>query len=113
MCLLLFLAAACLSLPAPSSADTPCPAEIRTRAEQGDAAAQFNLGVMYAKGQGVAQDYAEAATWYRKAAEQGYAPAQCKLGTMYSQGHGVTQDYAEAMKWYRKAAEQGQCTGAM
>jgi TPR repeat protein len=68
---------------------------------------------MYAKGQGVAQDYAEAATWYRKAAEQGYAPAQCKLGTMYSQGHGVTQDYAEAMKWYRKAAEQGQCTGAM
>jgi TPR repeat protein len=113
VCLLVCLAVAGLALPAPSSADTRSPAEIRTKAEQGDSAAQFNLGVMYAKGQGVGQDYMEAAKWYRKAAEQGYAPAQCKLGTMYFQGHGVTQDYAEAVRWFHKAAEEGQCPGTM
>ncbi|MFW9297617.1 tetratricopeptide repeat protein, partial [Glaesserella parasuis] len=42
-------------------------------AEQGDAVAQFNLGVMYDKGRGVNQDYHQAAKWYQKAAEQGIA----------------------------------------
>ncbi len=76
-------------------------------AEQGHAGAQNNLGVMYAKGQGVPQDYAEAARWYRKAAEQGHAGAQNNLGLIYANGLGVPQDYAEAARWYRKAAEQG------
>ena len=76
-------------------------------AEQGDAAAQFNLGLMYDLGRGVQQDYAEAEKWYYKAAEQGYAFAQHNLGVMYDSGKGVQQDYAEAAKWYRKAAEQG------
>ena len=40
-------------------------------AEQGNASAQYNLGVMYANGRGVPQDYAEAMKWYRLAAEQG------------------------------------------
>ena len=57
----------------------------RKAADQGDAAAQFNLGVMYATGQGVPQDYAEAVKWYRKAAEQGHAGAQYNLGVMYDQ----------------------------
>ncbi len=61
---------------------------------------------MYHTGQGVQQDYAEAAKWYRKAAVQGVAAAQYNLGLMYTNGHGVTQDYAEAVKWYRKAAAQ-------
>jgi hypothetical protein len=69
--------------------------------------AQFNLGLMYDKGQGVPQDYAEAAKWYRKAAEQGNAEAQYNLGMMYYAGQGVPQDHAVAAKWYRKAAEQG------
>ena len=51
----------------------------RKAAEQGDAKAQFNLGVMYDKGQGVMRNYAEAAKWYRKAAEQGDADAQRNL----------------------------------
>ncbi|MFZ5482901.1 MAG: tetratricopeptide repeat protein [Pseudomonadota bacterium] len=76
-------------------------------AESGDAAAQYNLGVMYDNGQGVALDYKEAATWYRKAAEQGDADAQINLGLMYHNGQGVAQDYKEAAAWYRKAAEQG------
>ena len=81
--------------------------ELRTLAEQGDAAAQSNLGVSYAKGLGVPQDYAEAMKWFRKAAEQGNAPAQYNLGGSYKNGLGVPQDYKEAVKWYRKAAEQG------
>ena len=66
-----------------------------------------NLGVMDLRGQGVAQDYAEALKWYRKAADQGHASAQANLGVFYNKGHGVSQDYAEAAKWYRLAAEQG------
>ncbi len=80
--------------------------EFRPLAEQGDAVAQYNLGIMYSKGQGVAQDYAEAVKWYRKAADQGNADAQNNLGHMYSKGRGVSQDDAEAVKWYRKAAKQ-------
>lgn len=76
-------------------------------AEQGDAAAQYNLGVMYDQGQGVRQDYVQAVQWYRKAAEQGHAVAQYNLGSMYDQGQGVRQDYAQAVGWFRKAAEQG------
>jgi hypothetical protein len=76
-------------------------------AEQGDADAQTNLGVMYEKSKGVPQDYAEAVKWYRKAAEQGNASAQFNLGLMFSKGQGVPQDYVGAAKWFRKAAEQG------
>ncbi len=54
--------------------------EWKPLAEQGNAGAQFNLGVMYYKGRGVPQDYAEAVKWYRKAAEQGNAGAQFNLG---------------------------------
>jgi len=42
---------------------------------------------MYTNGEGVVQDYAEAAKWYRKAAEQGYARAQSALGFMYNTGY--------------------------
>ena len=79
----------------------------RKAAEQGDATAQYNLGVCYEKGRGVPQDYSEAVKWYRKAAEQGDATAQYNLGVCYDKGRGVPQDYSEAVKWYRKAAEQG------
>ncbi len=80
---------------------------VRQAAEQGDATAQFNLGNMYANGEGVPQDAAEAARWFRLAAEQGLAKAQVFLGVMYSKGEGVLKDEAEAVRWYRLAAEQG------
>ena len=76
-------------------------------AEQGVAAAQFKLGVMYRYGEGVPKEVQEAVKWYRKAAEQGHAAAQFNLGVMYRHGQGVSQDYQEALKWYCKAAEQG------
>ena len=62
---------------------------------------------MYANGQGVPQDYAEAIKWFVLAAERGDANAQYNLGLYYANGRGVPQDDAEAVKWFRKAAEQG------
>ena len=76
-------------------------------AERGYARSQYSVGVLYDRGQGVSQDYGEAAKWYRKAAEQGYSSAQFNLAQMFRRGQGVRQDYAEAAKWFRKAAEQG------
>ncbi|HHF3821858.1 TPA: tetratricopeptide repeat protein, partial [Haemophilus influenzae] len=76
-------------------------------AEQGNASIQFNLGLMYKKGQGIKQDDFEAVKWFRKAAEQGEANAQFNLGVMYANGRGVKQDDFEEVKWYRQAAEQG------
>ncbi len=76
-------------------------------AEQGDPAAQFELGKQYAEGKEVTQDYAESAKWYRKAAEQGHAIAQYGLGLAYYNANGVARDYSEAVKWFRKSADQG------
>ena len=81
--------------------------QLRKDAEQGDADAQFSLGVMYDNGEVVSQDYQEAVGWFRMAAEQGNVAAQCNLGLMCANGQGVPQDYQEAVSWYRKAAEQG------
>jgi uncharacterized protein len=80
---------------------------LRPLADQGDAEAQFNLGLMYSLGRGVMQDKAEAARWLLKAAEQNHGDAQGSLGFCYDNGEGVPQNYAEAMKWYRKAADRG------
>ena len=82
-------------------------AKWRSLAEQGDATAQFNLGAMYDKGEGVLQDHKEAVKWYRLVAEQGHASVQFNLGNMYANGKGVPQDDYEAVKWYWLAAEQG------
>jgi TPR repeat protein len=82
-------------------------ASCRKAAEQGDVEAQFNLGLFYFNGQGVPQDYAQAAVWYRKAAEQGNGRAQSALGQLYFYGQGVSQDYVQSATWFRKAAEQG------
>ena len=78
----------------------------RLAAEQGDAEAQFQLGKMYANGDGVARDDAEAVKWYRKAAEQGDAGAQFVLGEMYTKGQGVPRNNTEAAKWFKKSNEQ-------
>jgi len=69
-------------------------------AEQGHAAAQFNVAAMYEHGSGVAQDSAQAARWYLEAAKQGDADAQYKVGMLYETGAGIAKDLAEARKWY-------------
>tara|TARA_Y100001960_G_scaffold319470_1_gene390833 strand:- start:39 stop:1301 length:1263 start_codon:yes stop_codon:yes gene_type:complete len=79
----------------------------RLSADQGDARAQYNLGLMYANGQGVPQDYVEAGRWYRLAADQGHADAQHNLGVMHANGQGVQFDYVQAYKWWDLAQTQG------
>ncbi len=81
-------------------------------AESGDAEAQNNLGVMYKKGLGVSEDYAEAVKWYRLAADQKYGDAQGNLGVMYHDGRGVPQDYGEAFAWFSVAAAFGDANAA-
>ncbi|EQD78376.1 Sel1 domain protein repeat-containing protein, partial [mine drainage metagenome] len=71
----------------------------RLAANQGNTGAQSSLGIMYAQGQGVPQDYAKAAKLFRLAAKQGIATAQNNLGAMYDSGQGVSQNYAKAYKW--------------
>src|SRR6516225_762874 len=83
------------------------PSALRPLADQGDADAQARLAAMFIAGQGVPQDYAEAAKWFRKAADQGSAIAQFGVAAMYIAGRGVPQDHAEAVRWLRKAADQG------
>lgn len=75
-------------------------------AEQGDALAQYNLGVLYRKGRGMPQDDVQARQWYAKAAAQGQAKAQYNLGTLYFNGDGVPKDYQQALRWFRLAADQ-------
>src|SRR5208282_3987556 len=60
---------------------------------------QHMLGVMYFNGQGIPQDYVQAAVWYHKAAEQGNAIAQYTLGFLYAFGEGVPQDDEKAALW--------------
>ena len=81
--------------------------EWKPLAEQGDSAAQRNLGLMYDNGQGVPQNDKTAVKWYRLSAEQGNANAQSNLGVMYAKGKGVPQNDKTAVQWYRLAAEQG------
>jgi len=78
----------------------------RKAAEQGDAGAQFRLGMAYLHGDGVEKDEKEALHWLRKAA-QNDPQLQYSLGEVYYNGDGITKDDKEAVKWYRKAAEQG------
>ena len=79
----------------------------KSLAEQGDALAQIDLGLMYADGEGVPQNYAEAVKWWRLAAEQGDASAQHNLGIMYANGRGVPQNGVMAYVWESLAAAQG------
>ncbi len=84
---------------------------IRKSAEQGDAAAQHELGVMYAEGKGVDQDDMEAVKWFKKAVGQRYAKSQVMMGMLHVTDDVIPQDDKEAAKWFRKAAEQGNAEG--
>ena len=80
---------------------------VRQAAEQGDAPAQFNLGNMYANGEGVLKDDTEAVRWYHLAADQGLAEAQFYLGFMYTTGRGVLKDSVLAHMWSNIAGANG------
>ena len=81
--------------------------EWKKAAEQGNAVAQYNLGLMYDNGRGVLQDHKETVKWYTLAAEQGKARSQFNLGVMYYNGQGVIQDNVYAHIWLNIAASEG------
>ncbi len=87
---------------------------LKPLAEEGNARAQFRIGVMYNLGRGVPQDPTLAKDWIRKAlpfiqkaAAAGEAWAQADLGSLYEDGLVVAKSDAEAARWYQRAAEQG------
>ena len=81
--------------------------EWKPLAERGNSRAQFNLGVMYRRGEGVPQDHKEAVGWYMLAAEQGDVDAQVNLGVMYYNGQGVLADFVLAHMWFNISAALG------
>jgi len=82
----------------------------RPLADNGQVLAEYIIGLMYANGQGVPENYGEAVKWLQKAAEQGEAKAQFSVGVIYFKGLGMPKNPAEASKWYRRAADQGNAT---
>ncbi len=99
------------SLPAFAAASNPprpmLPSGLKTAAEAGVGAAQYDLGARYADGRAVARDPKLAAFWLEKAAEQGLVPAQYRLASLYEKGVGIAQDKARARTLYIQAAEAG------
>ncbi len=74
-------------------------AEFTPLAKRGDPKAQFYLGEMYRKGEGLTADPALAYAWYFKAAESGYGPAQLNVGAMLALGLGTERSYDDAYYW--------------
>jgi len=79
----------------------------RRSAEQGHAAAQYNMGLLHLSGRGIRKDHREAARWFYLSAEQDYPRAQYNLGLMYARGDGVARDRRMAVRWLARSARQG------
>lgn len=89
------------------SAPVAVTSDAHVLAEQGQADAQYRLGVRYAEGDGLVPNDREAAKWFGRAARQGLADAQYRYGLALLNGKGVVQDYKAAFDWIEKAAQQG------
>lgn len=85
---------------------------LEAHAKNGDAVATYRLGVLYALGEGVTQDYQRAASLFKTAAEDGVTEAQYNIAVMYAEGLGIDRDPTQAVFWYRKAAAQGSSSAA-
>ena len=77
------------------------------KAEQGNADAQFSVGVLYANGQGTLKDPKKAFEWFLKSAEQGDASAQYNVGVRYAKGEGTLKNLKKAAFWIKKANAGG------
>ncbi len=77
------------------------------RAAQGEAEAQYHMGMMARFGWGMDKDSAAAVRWLTEAARQNNPQAQAELGTMYRLGRGVPEDPKEAARWLTAAANSG------
>lgn len=90
-----------------AGAPTGIAAGLRELAQDGNAAAQYEMGLRLADGRGTTRDLKGAADWFEKAAKQGLAPAAYRLGSLYEKGLGVAKDPATSIGWYQKAADAG------
>jgi TPR repeat protein len=90
-----------------SRAQKPEPEIVPAGDDFANAEVQFGMGLKFASSAGAAQDYLQAAEWYRKAAAQSHPLAQFNLGTMYANGQGFARDEAESMIWFNRAAQLG------
>jgi hypothetical protein len=89
--------------------------EIKAKADQGDAQAQFALGAIYKSGSGVGCDLNEALRWFQAAAKQGHIGAKHQIGLIYARHDLYTPKFivkdpnarSEAVRWFREAAEHG------
>src|SRR5437867_2574556 len=87
---------ACSRGPSATSGEPQGITRLRTAAERGDVTAQHELGVRYFTGDGIAQDFGQAARWIRTAADSGLASAQSDLGELYKIGLGVRTDFTQS-----------------
>lgn len=76
-------------------------------ARAGHCRAMHDMGVFYARGEGVARDDAHAYRWFRQAGEHGVADSQYNLGIIFQQGLGVEPSLREALTWFALAAQSG------
>ena len=74
---------------------------------EGNAEAQYNLGVLYLEGQGIKANVDQARAWFLKAANQNHVEAQYNLGHMALSGIGVEKNTEKALLWWKRAAEGG------
>lgn len=82
--------------------------ELKVKAEDGDPARQYQVGLLYEAGRFVAKDDPQALMWFLRAGMQGHAGAQHELGLMYQFGQSAPQDYVEAYKWFELSAKGGE-----
>jgi hypothetical protein len=82
-------------------------ADLQTLANQGDADAQWQLGLRYHNGEGVPRSDSQAMLWFQMAAEQGHVTAQSALGAYYWVGRGVSRDLSKSYFWSEIAMAQG------
>jgi localization factor PodJL len=80
---------------------------LRAAAAAGNPDAEYEIGVRYSEGRGVAIDLELAAQWFESAAKHGLAPAQYRLGSLYEKGLGVKKDLNKARQLYLQAADKG------
>jgi len=75
-------------------------------AQAGYPLALYEMGYLYEEGDGVAENVAEAARWYKLGAAQGEPSAEAALGQLYEDGNTVPNDWVTAAAWYTKSAQQ-------
>lgn len=93
--------------PAPKAAPALAKPSLAQLAAQGDAQAQYQLGLAYRNGKGVKKNLTEAASWFAIAAGNGEKDAAIELAKAHEQGAGVERDLHQAAQWWFRAADLG------